>query len=188
LPDKYEPFYTVTQRALHHALKEAGESLNASEADAMMGAYDSLSTFPDVTPALNAIASTPDIKSVIFSNGTNAMVTASLTKSKSLSPHAALFKDIIVVEPLKKFKPCPEVYWHLVESLGKKREEVGDVWLITANPFDVVGAVNVGIRALWVDRVGAGWADNLGEGDLGRPTVIVRSLEEVVDAVKGFTG
>jgi 2-haloacid dehalogenase len=151
-----------------------------------MKAYDSLSTFPDVTPALESLAKMPNIKSVVFSNGTHAMVSASLQKSPSLSPHASLFTEVVVVEEVEKFKPCPEVYYHLVAKVGKKREEIGEVWLVTANPFDVVGAVNVGMKAVWIDRSGAGWADSLGEGDLGKPTVIVSSLEDVVDAVKGF--
>jgi 2-haloacid dehalogenase len=176
----------VTKRALYHALKEAGVSLNEASIDKMMSAYDSLSTFPDVTPALDALAKTPNIKSVIFSNGTHAMVSASLQKSPSLSPHASLFTDVVVVEEVKKFKPYPEVYYHLVEKVGKKREEIGEVWLVTANPFDVVGAVSVGLKAVWVDRTGAGWVDNLGEGDLGKPTIIVSDLGDVLDAIKGF--
>jgi 2-haloacid dehalogenase len=153
----------------------------------LMKAYDSLSTFPDVTPALDAIAKTPNIKCVVFSNGTHAMVSASVNKSPSLSPHASLFTEIVVVEEIQKFKPCPEVYYHLIEKVGKKREEIGTVWLVTANPFDVVGAVSVGMKAVWVDRSGAGWVDSLGEGDLGKPTVIVSSLEDVVEAVAGFS-
>jgi 2-haloacid dehalogenase len=184
--DKYEPFYAVTQKALQHALKEANVSLREDKIEGMMKAYDSLSTFPDVSPALESISQTPNIKSVIFSNGTQAMVSASLEKSPSLSPHASLFTEVVVVEEVQKFKPCPEVYYHLVEKVGKKPEEIGEVWLVTANPFDVIGAVNVGMKAVWVDRAGAGWVDSLGEGDMGKPTVIVSSLEDVVEAVKGF--
>jgi 2-haloacid dehalogenase len=186
IADKYEPFYEVTKRALRHALKEAGVSLSEANIEKMMSAYDSLSTFPDVTPALDALAKTPNIRSVIFSNGTHAMVSASLQKSPSLSPHASLFTEIVVVEEVKKFKPCPEVYYHLVEKVGKKREEIGEVWLVTSNPFDVVGSVNVGMKAVWVDRTGAGWVDSLGEGDLGKPTITVSNLEDVVDAIKEY--
>ena len=53
------------------------------------------------------------------------------------------------------------------------------MWLVSGNPFDVVGARAVGMQAAWVDRAGKGWQDKLG----GEPTVVVRSLEEVADAV-----
>lgn len=114
------------------------------------------------------------------------MVSASVHESPSLSPHASVFSDIVVVEEVKKFKPARDVYWHLAEKVGKKRSEMGDMWLVTGNPFDVVGAVSVGMKAAWVDRAGAGWVDRLGEGDMGRPTVIVKSLGDVVEAVKAF--
>lgn len=49
-PDQYEPFSTLTLRALQHALTEAGQSLDQPNIDALMEAYDTLSTFPDVAP------------------------------------------------------------------------------------------------------------------------------------------
>jgi 2-haloacid dehalogenase len=162
--------------------------LDASEVSDLMQAYDVLSTFPDVDPALKALRKSPNITSVVFSNGTHAMVHASVTKSPSLAPHASIFKDIVVVEEVRKFKPAPEVYWHLVEKVGKTREQIGDVWLISANPFDIVGAGAVGIKAVWVDRGGTGWVDSLGEGEKGRPTVVVKGLDEVVDAVLKYSG
>jgi 2-haloacid dehalogenase len=153
-----------------------------------MHAYDSLSTFPDVGPALTALANVSNMTSVVFSNGTHAMVSASVNKSPDLAPHASIFKDIVVVEEVGKFKPAPEVYWHLLEKVGKTRERVGYVWLISGNPFDVVGANAVGMKTCWVDRSGTGWVDSLGQGEKGRPTVIVKGLDEVVDAVKKHTG
>jgi hypothetical protein len=38
------------------------------------------------------------------------------------------------------------------------------------------------MQAAWVDRAGNGWQDMLG----GEPTVVVRSLEEVPDAVAKY--
>lgn len=187
LPGQYENFSAVTERALHHAIKEAGVSLTLTEVGDFMHAYDSLSTFPDVDPALTALSKMPNIISVVFSNGTRAMVSASVQKSADLAPHAAVFKDIVVVEEVGKFKPAPEVYWHLVEKVGKTREQIGQVWLISANPFDIVGARAVGMKAVWVDRSGAGWVDSLGQGNKGRPSVVVKGLDEVVDAVQKYS-
>jgi 2-haloacid dehalogenase len=112
-----------------------------------MKAYDSLSTFPDVSPALKALASDPSINAYVFSNGTNAMVTASVTSSPSLSPHASVFKDLITIEEVGVFKPDKRVYEHLVRKVGKGREDAGSVWLVSGNPFDVVGAMVAGLQA-----------------------------------------
>lgn len=185
--NQYEPFSAMTMRSLRHALKESGVSLDQARIDGLMKAYDSLSMFPDVNPALEKLAQTPHITAVVFSNGTHAMVSQSVNHSPDLSPHAQVFKQIVVIEEVKKFKPAPEVYEYLAKKVGKSRTEMGDIWLVSGNPFDVVGAKTMGMKAAWVDRAGSGWADQLVEGDLGRPTVIVRGLDEVVDAVNGYT-
>ena len=155
-----------------------------------MKAYDSLSTFPDVTPALQALAKESGITAVVFSNGTQTMVTNSVKSSPDLGPHASVFKDIITVEEVKRFKPSPAVYYHLAEKVGKSKtkEAMGEMWLVSGNPFDVVGARAVGMQAAWVDRAGNGWVDQLVQEPSGKPTVIVRDLEQVVDAVKKHLG
>ena len=33
-------------------------------------------------------------------------------------------------------------------------DEMGEIWLVTSNPFDVVGARAAGMKAAWVDREG----------------------------------
>lgn len=186
--DQYEPFSTITQNSLRHALVESAVSLSQPDTDHLMKAYDSLSTFPDVPAALKELSSTPGITAVVFSNGTNAMVTNSVTKSPDLAPHAALFKQMVTVEDVKRFKPHPDLYFHLAKTVGKDRGEMGSMWLVSGNPFDVVGCRAVGMQAAWVDRAGNGWTDELVQGEEGRPTVIVRGLGEVVEAVRKHAG
>lgn len=151
-----------------------------------MKAYDSLSTFPDVSPALKALADEPSVTAVVFSNGTNSMVTNSVKSSPDLGPHSGIFKEVVTVEEVKCFKPDPRVYYHLAEKMGKGKSEqaMGEMWLVSGNPFDVVGARAVGMQAAWVDRGGAGWTDGLVQGEMGRPTAVVMGLGEVMEAVK----
>lgn len=66
--------------------------------------------------------------------------------------------------------------------------KMGGMWLVSGNPFDVVGAKAVGMRACWVDRAGAGWVDGLVQGERGRPDVVVRGVGEVVGGIEGFGG
>ncbi|KAL8926518.1 MAG: hypothetical protein Q9208_002845 [Pyrenodesmia sp. 3 TL-2023] len=184
--NQYLPFSTITQRSLHHALSENNLSLPSDEAvSSLMSAYDSLSTFPDVAPTLESLADQTKTTPVIFSNGTQEMVSNSVNHSPELSPYAKVFQDIVTVEEVKKFKPHPDVYFHLAKNMGKGKEQMGEMWLVSGNPFDVVGAKAVGMKAVWVDRGGAGWVDGLVEGKHGRPDLIVRKLGEVVEAVGG---
>jgi 2-haloacid dehalogenase len=147
-----------------------------------MHAYDSLAIFPDAKPALESLKSLPSIDAYIFSNGANAMVSASVNQSPSLSPFASVFKDLVTVDDIKIFKPDPRCYHHLADTLGKggSKQELESVWLVTSNPFDVVGARAAGIRAAWVDRLGLGWVDGLGELAAGGPTVVVKGVDDAV--------
>ena len=178
------PFSEITRNSLKHALAESSLSLDHEAIEKLMEAYDSLSTFPDVSPALEAIAKTERIHAVVFSNGTDSMVGNSVKSSPDLSPHASVFKDIITVEEIRCFKPHPKVYFHLAEKVGKSRDAMEEIWLVSANPFDVVGARAVGMKACWVDRAGQGWTDGLVQGVPGSPTVIVKGLDGVLDAVR----
>lgn len=51
-------------------------------------------------------------------------------------------------------------------------------WSLCRNPFDIVGARAAGFNAIWVDRKGKGWLDQLGE-----PTNVVQSLRDVIDII-----
>ena len=144
-----------------------------------MEAYDSLSTFPDVNPALKRLEENSNIECVVFSNGTKTMVSNSVNRSEDLN--SSVFKDIVTVDFVRAFKPAPEVYKFLAQKVNKVGQESA-LWLVSGNPFDVCGARAVGMQAAWVDRAGNGWHDKLGGG----PTVVVKSLEEVADAVEKF--
>ncbi|KAF2175598.1 haloacid dehalogenase, type II [Zopfia rhizophila CBS 207.26] len=183
----YDSFFNITRKSLQNALAGAGASLKSEDVHSLMNAYNTLSVFPDVPPLFEHLKSNSHIHAVIFSNGTNDMISASLSQSPDLSPHKNLFKDVVVVEPVEKFKPCPEVYHYLCQKVGKERRQ-SEVWLISGNPFDVVGANAVGMRTCWVDRVGAGWMDELVAGEYGRPTVVVKGLNEVVAKIVGHVG
>ncbi|KAL8868138.1 MAG: hypothetical protein Q9174_005190 [Haloplaca sp. 1 TL-2023] len=182
--NQYIPFSTITQRSLKHTLSENCIAGSEAATSSLMSAYDSLSTFPDVPPALEHLTKIPSITPVVFSNGTQEMVGNSVQHSPDLSPYSKVFKDIITVEEVQKFKPHPDVYDHLAKKVGKSREQMRDMWLVSGNPFDVVGAKAVGMKACWVDRGGSGWSDELIEGEAGRPDLVVKELDEVVDGVR----
>lgn len=180
----YKPFSSITEASLKHALAETSSSLSENAIESLMQAYDSLDVFPEVPAALKSLASSPNVEPYIFSNGTDAMVSSSVNLSPSLVPYAKVFKGLITVQEIEIFKPDPRVYQHLAKKVGKENE-IGGVWLVSGNPFDVVGARAVGMQAAWVDRAGKGWVDGLGElvGKECRPTIVVKG---VADAVSGI--
>ncbi len=178
-----------------HALAESSIELNDDQIEDLMQQYDRLDAFPDVAPMLQTLTSAEHeqiiTKKVIFSNGTEAMVSSSVKNSPSLSPYAHHFDDIVTVDECRKFKPAPETYHHLAAKVGKDvndRKAMGEVWLVSGNPFDVVGGRAVGMNAIWIDRTGSGWQDAMMPGTWNGPSAVVRSLEEVVEAVMKAVG
>jgi 2-haloacid dehalogenase len=177
----FENFSAITRNSLLHALGDNNSELKEDAIEELMRAYDNLSTFADVKPTLTRIAADPSIQAVIFSNGTKTMVSNSVQGSEDLSPHASAFQDVITVDQVQKYKPARACYEHLAQKTGKDPARMGDLWLVSGNPFDIVGARSAGMQAIWIDRVGAGWKD----GATGlRPTAIVHSLEHVLKEIR----
>ncbi|KAF2201522.1 haloacid dehalogenase, type II [Delitschia confertaspora ATCC 74209] len=187
---KYLPFSTVTKHSLHNALASADLSLSPEDEENLLTNYTtSLTLFPDVPPLFSQLKSNNKLHPVLFTNASPDQMGPTLSNSSSpLSEHAHLFKDTVLTHTVGKFKPAPEVYELLCKTVQKLDDcERKDVWLISGNPFDVVGANAYGMRTCWVDRTGNGWQDSLLEDvDTGRPTVIVRGVDDVVEKVMGF--
>ncbi|KAK6821793.1 haloacid dehalogenase [Apiospora arundinis] len=178
---QYRPFSDITHSALKHALAEHALEISDRDADELMKAYDRLHVFPEVSAALGLLKDRSNQADVyVFSNGTDAMVANSIKSSPDLSPHAALFKSLVTVEDVKAYKPDMRVYRHLVKQVGKENSE-DDVWVVSANPFDITGARAAGLKAAFIDRPGKGWIDHLDE--TGRPTVVALGVEEAVKAI-----
>lgn len=167
---RYEDFERVTRKALDHALAAAGRELGAREKDSLMARYDDLEMFPDAVPGLLRLGEAGHAMAV-FSNGSPRMLGA-LMEATGLGEH---FQAVISVDEVGAYKPSPEVYHHAARRLERK---IGEVRLISSNPFDVVGAEAAGMRAAWIDRSG-GLFDTLGPP----PDVVAGSLTELADAL-----
>ena len=132
---------------MQHTLAESGFTLDAEQIQDVLNSYNALSTFPDVQPTLDKLKSNPNLKAVVFSNGTHEMVSSSINNSPDLSPYASTFDDIIVVEECRKFKPDPHTYHHLARKVGKDiddKQQMSEIWLVSGNPF--VSLKGIGLR------------------------------------------
>jgi 2-haloacid dehalogenase len=182
----FESFADITQNSLRHALAEYGVEISEDNLRSLMTAYDSLSAFPDVTPTLEQLGSAPNITAVVFSNGTEAMVSNSVHRSASLSHTAKVFHDIVTVDSVAEYKPTPAAYRHLAKRMGKSPSQMHELWLISGNPFDIVGAKSMGMNAIWINRKGGGWVDaclpHL------EPTAVVNNLEQIVEVLLNSHG
>lgn len=171
LMQAYVPFSQVTQEALAFAL--AHERLDLSEAAQadVVASYASLPAFPDAETGLAALDRAV-FRVYAFSNGRADDVDAVLR-------HAGLrdaFDGVVSVEPVRVFKPSPAVYAHFRRASGAGG---GPAWLISGNPFDVLGAQAAGLHGCWVRRDPASVFDPWGVS----PTLTVPSLSGVGAAI-----
>ncbi|KAI0803497.1 haloacid dehalogenase [Xylaria sp. FL0064] len=175
---RYRTFSEITRSALAHAVAEHSLTLVAPDVEKLMAAYDALHLFPEIPAAMQILEENKEaLDAYVFSNGTDDMVGNSVRTSPKLGPYADLFRSLITVDSLKCFKPDPRTYAHLVEQSGKKGHPA-DVWVVSANPFDVVGAKAAGLKTAFIDRQGRGWIDRLDE--MHMPSLIAGSVEQAI--------
>jgi len=144
LMDLYEPFSLCTAQALDFAARSLGHQLAPAAAAKLQNAYRQLPAFPDAVEGLTRMNDTGH-RMVAFSNGEAASVRAVLTHAGLIR----LFADVVSVDEVKTYKPAPVAYRHLAARAGTAMR---DTWLVSSNPFDVIGAKAAGLRTAWVRR------------------------------------
>lgn len=165
----WQDFTVCTEQALQYALAACQSSLSVEHCQQLMKGYEQLDPFDDVLPALGRLQQT-DCAKVAFSNGTSSQVSTILANAGVLP----LLDRVISVEALQTYKPDPRLYQYLCESLGTQPEHT---WLISSNPFDVIGAKRAGIRAAWVKRTAQALFDPWGV----EPDLVVANLNELIE-------
>lgn len=163
---RYENFAWVTARALDFALLAHARTLSGAERDAVLERYDAPGAFPDAVPGLTELADAGH-GLYVLSNGSPEMMQRCLVNS-GLAQH---FTAWMSVDAVGAFKPAPTVYEHAGRILGLPMQKL---WLVSCNPFDVIGGKSAGMRTAWVNRSGAPF-DTIGDS----PDIVVSHLEEL---------
>lgn len=141
---RYEDFDLCTCQALDYTAQTLGAELSEEARERLIGEYVSLSPFPDVLPGLRTMKDAGRTL-VAFSNGVEATLRALLERAGVLP----ILDGVVSVDDVSSFKPDPEVYHHLCRKLDSPPSEM---WLVSSNPFDVIGGKNVGLNVAWVRR------------------------------------
>jgi len=163
----YETFFVCTSQALDYTCSYLDVSLTTDQKAALMAEYRDLPAFNDVKESLVRLKA--DGHSLYaFSNGTSDAVKTLLTAAGILD----LFDGVVSTDDRQTFKPNPDVYEHLLKTTAAS---AGDAWLISSNPFDVIGAVSYGLRSAWVQRSKNSIFDPWGI----EPTHTITSLREL---------
>ena len=151
----YEDFWSITDRALGHAMQAHGVQDPALRAD-LLDAYRTLGAYPDAAPVLEALRG-QGLGTAILSNGTPEMLAAAV-EAGALGP---LLDAVLSVHPLRRYKPDPRVYALAAERFGCQPHEIA---FVSSNAWDAYGAARFGFRVFWVNRAGGPveyWLDEL---------------------------
>ncbi len=171
LMSQYVDFSVCTRDALEFTCQTLNQPLAAEAKQNLLQTYRILPAFADVLPALERLKSDGH-RLFAFSNGKPNDLT-SLLEHAGLSP---FFSDTISVHEIGTFKPNPKVYQHF---LKRTDSTAATSWLISSNPFDVLGAMAVNMQAAWIKRSPKAHFDPWGV----EPTLTVESLIELAQRV-----
>ena len=172
LMKKYVNFDICTAQALRFVCEQFSVAPSDEVLRGLLTQYLELPPYSDVPEALARLGAR-GFKLLACSNGTENAVRGLLNHAGVLSR----FSGIVSVEKLGTFKPDPAVYEYLLAESHAPKDMV---WLISSNPFDVIGAKACGLRTVWVrrdpKRVFDPWEFE--------PDVIVTSIEELPGKLK----
>jgi len=167
LMQRYENFAVCTRQALDYCCEYLGENVNEAQRRELLAAYRTLPVFADVVPGLASLQSS-GCRMYAFSNGGADAVEALL----SAAGIRQYFLDVVSVDEIGTFKPSPAVYQHFLQRAATT---AGNAWLVSGNPFDVIGAVSAGMHAAWLRRSPRDVFDPWGM----QPDLVVSRLDEL---------
>ncbi len=173
LMQNYQSFAVCTKNALDYACSFFRTDMPQRAKVKLMDDYKRLPSFPEAQDALESLASC-GFNMFAFSNG-RAEDVKELLRNANIEHY---FDDVVSVDEIRSFKPNPAVYLHF---LRRAKSSGADAWLISGNPFDVIGAISAGMRAAWIQRS----PDMIFDPWEIEPTITVAALTGLKDALLG---
>jgi len=171
LMQNYADFSVCTRQALVFCCQALQAEIADPDREDLLKSYRMLPAFADAKTGLGKLQET-DLRLFAFSNGRADDV-------RSLLEHAQIdrfFTGVVSCDEIMSFKPNPAVYAHFLRRADASGSEA---WMISSNPFDVIGAISAGMRAVWVKRSNRAVFDPWGV----EPTLTIASLADLADAI-----
>jgi 2-haloacid dehalogenase len=142
----YRDFSALGRSALHVVAERRGGALTPEQSDAVLESMRSLPPHPEVPHALERLRSA-GFRLTALTNNVEGVVRDQMTNAGLLP----IFERILSADRVRRLKPAPEPYRMAARELGVP---MGDLCLVAAHTWDVVGALSCGCRAAFVARPG----------------------------------
>jgi len=146
LAGRYVDFWTLTERALDHALARL-PSVPPALKSPLLEAYLRLDAFADAARTLRELKRRGH-RTAILSNGSPPMLDAAV----AAAGFSSALDAVLSVESVGVYKPDPRVYGLVTETF---KVAPSAVTFVSSNRWDVMGATSFGWRAVWINRHGA---------------------------------
>jgi 2-haloacid dehalogenase len=167
----YADFSICTSDALDFTCQRFKAAISPRRRRELLDLYQYLPRFDDVIPALHSLGAT--FRMFAFSNGKRSEIDAVLSNANILD----YFEGIVTADDVRSFKPDPAVYSYARRAT---RAWSSPFWLVSSNPWDVIGARSAGLSAAWLQRSEEKIYDPWGV----EPNVTVRSLTDLPAALE----
>jgi 2-haloacid dehalogenase len=142
----FEPFADLAESTLKTTIAKLGLKQDPAT---ILDLLKQLPPDPDAGAAFDRLERAGLLIGVLTNGGEKQ--TRKLLEDAGLVDRVA---EIVSVEEVELYKPHPAVYRHAAERLGVERKSVT---LIAAHAWDILGAKQAGLDAVWVDRLEREW-------------------------------
>jgi 2-haloacid dehalogenase len=175
LMQNYQNFAVCTSQALDYTCAFYKVSFTDTQKAGLLSIYRVLPAFSDVKEGLTQLK-TAGYRLYAFSNG-KADALEMLLDNAGIRD---LFLGVVSVDDVKTFKPSPGTYCHFL----RQAEATGcDAWLVSSNPFDVIGAISSGMKSAWLRRSTEAVFDPWGID----PTITATNLLELGEKISNYS-
>ena len=135
-------YLETCRRAFVYCLKKHNVSYTADAVQEFMKVYKGLQPYGDAIEGLRSLSGR--YKLVALSNGEQWYLEELLGNNVPIK-----FDAIISVDQVGAFKPSPGIYRKAIQRLGC---EPGEIMMVAAHAFDILGAQTCGFKAAYVNR------------------------------------
>jgi 2-haloacid dehalogenase len=171
LMQNYADFSICTSDALNFTCQRFKVAISEERRSELLRLYRHLPRFEDVTPALSSLQTA--FRLFAFSNGKRSEIEAVLSNANIRD----FFEGLVTADDVRTFKPNPAVYSYARRATGAWSSPF---WLVSSNPWDVIGARSAGLSSAWVQRSEERIYDPWGI----EPNVTVRTLIDLPAALR----
>ena len=135
-------YLETCRRAFVYCLKKHKVDYTASAVREFMGVYKRLQPYDDAVEGLRSLVGHYNL--VALSNGEQWYLEELLGNNVPVK-----FDAILSVDQVGAFKPSPGIYRKAIQRLGC---EPGEIMMVAAHAFDILGAQACGFKAAYVNR------------------------------------